>query len=466
MGTVQAAHTLGKRNKGKMIFALLLAALPALALAEVDSGFVFEYHRYTALRSVLLAVTQDCPDITRLYSIGQSVQGRELWVLEISDNPGQHELGEPEFKYVGNMHGNEVRGRELILLLAQYLCGEYKAGNSRIVSLVQDTRIHLMPTMNPDGFEVAANQGPDGNGWTTGRNNMQGIDLNRNFPQLNSIAYSGESSGTNQDHIPIPSSYWSGTVAPETQAIITWLQSYPFVLSANMHDGDLVANYPYDTAKSGGFWGSGYATTPDDALWRDLATTYAQAHGTMATTGGGSCGFHTQGGITNGADWYSLSGGMQDFNYLHTNCYELTLELGCDKYPRESELRTEWTYNKESLLAYMEQVHIGIKGVVTDTNGNAVADAKIMVQGNNHGVTSAADGDYWRLLRPGTYSVKATKGQATQTKSCTVGTGAATICDFTLDAASTLTGGTGTGTGTGTSTGGNNDPFWWLNQDW
>ncbi|XP_019642718.1 PREDICTED: carboxypeptidase N catalytic chain-like [Branchiostoma belcheri] len=448
-----------------MMFAFLLAALPALALAEVDSSFVFQYHRYPALQSAMLAVNNDCPDITRLYSIGQSVQGRELWVLEITDNPGQHELGEPEFKYVGNMHGNEVRGRELILLLAQYLCGEYKAGNSRIVSLVQNTRIHLMPTMNPDGFEVAANQGPDGNDWTTGRDNMQKIDLNRNFPALNSIAYSGEASGMNQDHIPIPSSYWSGKVAPETRAMITWLQSYPFVLSANMHDGTVVANYPYDNAKRGDY---GYAATPDDTLWISLASTYAQAHGTMGTVGG-DCGydfhFEDQGGITNGADWYSLEGGMQDFNYLHTNCYELTLELGCDKYPPESELRMEWNNNKEALLAYMEQVHIGIKGVVRDTNGNGVPDAKIMVQGNIHGVHSAADGDYWRLLLPGTYSVSVTKGQATQTKSCTVTSGAATTCDFTLDAAATSVSG-GTGTGTGTGTGGTSDPFWWLTQDW
>lgn len=47
---------------------------------------------------------------------------------------------------------------------------------------------------------------------------------------------------------------------------------------------------------------------------------------------------------------------MNDFSYLHTNCFEVTVELSCDKFPHEKELPQEWENNKDALLTYLEQV--------------------------------------------------------------------------------------------------------------
>lgn len=50
------------------------------------------------------------------------------------------------------------------------------------------------------------------------------------------------------------------------------------------------------------------------------------------------------------------SPGMNDFSYLNTNCFELSIFLGCDKFPHQNELVHEWEKNREAMLIFMEQV--------------------------------------------------------------------------------------------------------------
>jgi carboxypeptidase D len=50
------------------------------------------------------------------------------------------------------------------------------------------------------------------------------------------------------------------------------------------------------------------------------------------------------------------SGGMQDWNYLNSNCFEITIELGCYKYPLARDLPSYWKANEYALLVYMGQV--------------------------------------------------------------------------------------------------------------
>uniref|UniRef100_A0A672GGH6 Carboxypeptidase Z n=1 Tax=Salarias fasciatus TaxID=181472 RepID=A0A672GGH6_SALFA len=368
-------------------------ALSSLSPEEPSTIIQFTYTSNAQMYSLLKRTAAKCSSIAHVYSIGRSTEGRDLLVIEFSNNPGQHELLEPEIKLVGNMHGNEVLGRQLLIYLAQYLCSEYNLGNQRIQTIVNTTRIHILASMNPDGYELAASEGHLLNGWTNGRANAQNIDLNRNFPDLTSIFYRNRRSRHYRiDHIPIPDSYWFGKVAPETYAVMKWIRSLPFVQSASLHGGELVISYPFDFSRHPQEERM-FSPTPDElvpSVLTDPLSTRRSSSSWLAPT----------------RTWFSR---MSDFNYLHTNCLEITVELGCDKFPSEAELYPEWKRNKEALLSFMEyQVHRGIKGVVTDTEGNGIKGASVSVRGVRKDVTTAEDGDYWRLLNPGTHILTAT----------------------------------------------------------
>ena len=96
---------------------------------------------------------------------------------------------------------------------------------------------------------------------------------------------------------------------------------------------------------------------------------------------------------------------MQDWNYLHSNCFEITVEQGCFKFPYANQLESIWNANKPALINYIWQVHNGVAGFIKDTSGNGIPGAAIEVAGRDHSITSAKDGDYWRLLVPGNYSI-------------------------------------------------------------
>lgn len=110
------------------------------------------YHHYEEIKELFNKLEEQYPNLAKVHSIGKSTEGRDLLVLEISENVKQRGIGEPMVKYVANMHGDESVGRQLMVYLAQYLLANYYV-DERIRRLVNNTDIFLMPSLNPDGFE-------------------------------------------------------------------------------------------------------------------------------------------------------------------------------------------------------------------------------------------------------------------------------------------------------------------------
>ncbi|CAK9174142.1 unnamed protein product, partial [Ilex paraguariensis] len=223
--------------------------------------------------------------------------------------------------------------------------------------------------------------------------------------------------------------------------------------------GALVANYPWDGTENKQ---KNYYACPDDETFRFMASLYSRSHYNMSLSK------EFRGGITNGAFWYPVYGGMQDWNYIHGSCFELTLEISDNKWPAANEgakqmqeeailhsfspaltwvvnvqLPTLWEFNKMSMLNLVASlVKTGIHGRIFSSDCGGPLPASIAIKGINYSIkASQTFADYHRLLAPGErYEVIATMpGYKSKRTSITLGDETMTV-DFVLDPENALKG--------------------------
>lgn len=327
------------------------------------------YRNNVSIGDSMLIWQNRYPSICKRIQIGTSVQSRPLWVLKISDNVDVEEA-EPELKFVSTMHGDEVTGMEMEMFMIENILRGYQADNDTMCFIVDNTELYVMPLFNPDG-----------NANNT-RLNANGYDLNRNFPE-----------GTYYDADSVNS-----TLLPEIDAMIDFTSQHNFIISTNYHGGALVANYLYD--KDFGVPNYAYAACPDDPHVTWIAYNYSSRNAPMFASP------YFNDGISNGCEWYTIDGGMQDWNYRYHNVLDITLEISETKWPSYTYIPGFWANNRESMFWYISAVHKGIYGVVTDSLTGLPLNATIQITGINKDYYTDPDcGDYYRILKPGTYSM-------------------------------------------------------------
>jgi carboxypeptidase T len=146
-----------------------------------DRKMAGSYHTFTEIESIMEGIATDYPSITSLYSIGTTYEGRSLWCLEISDNPGVDE-GEPGVLFMGLHHAREWPTVEICLHIANNLTSLYSI-DPTITDLVNNRRVWIIPCVNPDGYYYCHDQNHD---WRKNRQYFPqygtiGVDLNRNY---------------------------------------------------------------------------------------------------------------------------------------------------------------------------------------------------------------------------------------------------------------------------------------------
>lgn len=365
--------------------------------ARYDSTFIHSsltYEDYIInMEEKMKNINELFPNISKYYSLGKSQDGNyDLWVMEISGDLSKTK-GKPYLRYIGNMHGNEPSGRALIIWFIEWLCDEYYEGNSRVVNLLNKCTLQFLPTMNPWGFHQTSRN----------RYNSRGYDLNRNFP----------------DQYVSLSSY---VFEAETQLVMNWnLNSPQVILSGNFHEGAKIMSYPYDgdASMQPGLTGN-ENLTEDSIMYKIIAKEYSQnMYPKLSLTNSYPRKEH---GIINGADWYTLYGGMQDWEYLTYDIMSITIELSVGKNLDPSYLDDLKYENLSSdgkiidggaMLAYFESAFQGIHGVILDTSGNPISEAIIQIYQNGQefgsSVKSKEEGDFYKLLPYGSYIIKVEK---------------------------------------------------------
>lgn len=307
----------------------------------------------------LRVLAEKYPKIMKLFSIGKSVQGKDLLVMKISDNVDSDEV-EPEFKYISSMHGDEITGRELSVMFIEEI-GEKYGRDREITDLVNNTEIFIMPSMNPDGSDLKQ------------RANAKWSDLNRNFPDQTT----DRESSPNGRQI-------------ETQAVMKFQAGRKFSLSANFHGGTIVANYP---------WDSKYDPHPLEDLVKELSVGYSETNPEMRSS------TEFPGGITNGAAWYVVRGGMQDWSYVWHNDLQITIELSHQKWPPYSQILGFYKDNRDSMVYYMKEVHRGAGFKFNRSGVEGTVEIKQTSPGSRIlGTYAFSDSEFYKVMPEGEYT--------------------------------------------------------------
>ncbi len=92
------------------------------------------------------------PNRCRLGSIGKSHEGRDLWVITVTNFDVGEERKKPGMYIDGNIHSNEIQGSEYSLYTAWWLC-EMADRVPAVDSLLDERVFYIVPTINPDGRE-------------------------------------------------------------------------------------------------------------------------------------------------------------------------------------------------------------------------------------------------------------------------------------------------------------------------
>ena len=272
------------------------------------------YKTYAEIVAELDSIHAAYPEITTAkFSIGNSHQGRPMWVMKISDNPDVDE-NEPEVFYNTLNHPREIVTMEALFYFMHYLADNYGVDDD-ITELVNEREMYFLPCVNPDGHVYNQQTNPNGGGmWRKNRRSNDdgsfGVDLARNF----SIGWGLDNEGSSPNPSAIAYRGPAPFSEPESQHFRDFVNSRHFLLSLEYHSYGNVYLFPWGTS-----YFDGDGLTADDATFRMVCDSMSylveQVYGTVFPYG------------TGWELYYNTNGNPFDWNYGDSTNHEKIISI-------------------------------------------------------------------------------------------------------------------------------------------
>jgi len=289
--------------------------------------------------------------ISKRKNIGtfRTVEDRPIQWVRISNKP-ESDQNKPRVLFTALHHAREPMSLSQLIYYMWYLLENYDT-NQEIRNLIDQSEIYFIPCVNPDGYAFNASNKPAGGGmWRKNRkphpSGFIGVDLNRNY----GFAWGFDDSGSSPEPL---TEIFRGTAAfseAETQAVAFLADQYRFSLVLNYHTYGNYLIHPWNYVNE---------LCPDDAIFKNIAHTYAQQNSFAIGTSQETVG-------------YRANGVSDDWLYAHDpahKVFSMTPEVGLETdgfWPAASKIKDLAKTTLRGNVLYAMMAHRYFETVILD----------------------------------------------------------------------------------------------------
>lgn len=280
-------------------------------------GSMGGYYTYQEMLDILDDMQSEYPNLISIkkeISTTYTHEGRPIYSVVISDNPSEDESDEPKTLYTALHHAREPGSLSQMIYFMWYMLENYET-NSLVKGIIDNTQLHFIPCINPDGYVYNEMTDPNGGGlWRKNRRNngdgTTGVDLNRNY------GYEWAHDDIGSSDLP-ESDIYRGPAAfsePETSAVKEYCEKNNFNFILNYHTFGNLLIYP---------WGFSDSPTPEHSYFVAISEELVKLNGYLAGTGSETVGYVVNG---DSDDW------MYGEQTTKSKAYTLTPEVGLEGF--------------------------------------------------------------------------------------------------------------------------------------